>query len=319
MKRHTHLLISLPASRSGEGPGMRAPADEGAARLFQPGGIETAAAPEANRLSQAPSSGASRHLLPKGEGKPTAPRLLPYAIPWITPSAAGHGQNTGFASPSVKVAEAVADILEAPCVTVELRTFSSVHRLQRGGLVEGGDISRPTTGLRSLGSSAGSRNCRSTIRSSVSTSSNGRSSSAIRSCRISREQGITRSRTLAGRKRPGRFSPPSTPREASAAPTAKRTPVRSAATVRPLLPQSPSRDGRLSTPYAGEGSGMRAQAGKVGRRTFERVGIVPRRRLKRTSQNPHPALRATPRSSPGAGSSPGREKGTEQSPQSRRI
>jgi hypothetical protein len=62
-----------------------------------------------------------------------------------------------------------------------------------------------------VGLSAPSRSCRSTFRSSASTSSNGRSSLAIRSFRTRRQAATTPSPTPAGRKRPGRSSRTYTP------------------------------------------------------------------------------------------------------------
>jgi hypothetical protein len=68
-----------------------------------------------------------------------------------------------------------------------------------------GAISRLTTGWRSPGCSAIWTNCRSTIRSSASTSNNGRWSSAIQNCRIRPAPGIMLCTTHAGRGTPGRF------------------------------------------------------------------------------------------------------------------
>jgi hypothetical protein len=86
-----------------------------------------------------------------------------------------------------------------------------------------GAIFRLTTGSDSCGYSGASRNCRSTIRSSASTSNNGRLNWAIRSCRDSRAPSITHCLTRDRRRRPGRFWPASIPREKSDAPSAAST------------------------------------------------------------------------------------------------
>jgi 3' exoribonuclease, RNase T-like len=72
------------------------------------------------------------------------------------------------------------------------------------------------------GCSATSMKCRFTNRSFASTSNNGRSSSAIRNCRIRSARGITRCTTPAGPKRPGHFWRGLIPQPASGAPPAAR-------------------------------------------------------------------------------------------------
>ena len=73
------------------------------------------------------------------------------------------------------------------------------------------------------GCSGASRNCRSTIRSSASTSNNGRSNWAIRNCLANRARSITRCLTHDGRGKPGRFWLTSIPLEKSDAPSAAST------------------------------------------------------------------------------------------------
>ena len=80
----------------------------------------------------------------------------------------------------------------------------AIHRWRRASGVLGLFPGLRLGGVH-LGCSAIWTNCRSTIRSSASTSNNGRWSSAIQNCRIRPAPGIMLCTTHAGRGTPGRF------------------------------------------------------------------------------------------------------------------
>jgi hypothetical protein len=98
-----------------------------------------------------------------------------------------------------------------------------------------GAISRPMIGSRSSGFSAASWSCRSTFPTSASTSSNGRSSLAIRSFRTRKKAATTLSPTPAGRKKLGGSLRAAIPPAPTVAPPNARTPAKPAR-ERPPLP-----------------------------------------------------------------------------------